>query len=420
MSIKEDFHKIINSLSSTHKEGLKSEIDRILDNIEITSKPELNNQQNDKSQLDFKKFQINQIIDAAPAAISFIDLEYTYVFTNQGYKNWFGRNLDGYKVYDFVGIEHFNKNGKVNLSRAFKGELIHKELEFITNGQKFQLMVTYAPAQNINKKIIGAYVYCVDISHLNEIRKALQEKNKELQLYIDSYLQLENFAHIASHDLKAPLKNVISFGELLHKNAGSKLTTQENKFLEFIQSSAHNMEKTIKGLLDFSLLSNQKPEFKQVSPQEILDSLIADLRTVIEQKKAKIHVGTLSNKIIVDPILFKQLLQNLILNAIKFCDKDHPVVEITTEETDEHFWFYIKDNGIGIKNKHLQKIFAVFTRLNGVEEYEGTGIGLALAKKITTHHKGEIRVKSAEGKGSTFYFSIHKELKESAKPIVSY
>jgi len=383
-------------------------------NTEINSlKTQLGKCENQQKLLDFKELQMNQILDAAPAAISFIDQSYTYVFTNRNYKTWFGKILDGKKVYDFVGVDHFNKYGKIYLDKAFHGIPASQEIQIDTNGKLFDLMVYYTPAHNTDNRIIGAYIFAVEINQMKETEAQLKQKNIELQRYIDSYLQLENFAHLASHDLKAPLKTIVSFSELLSRRANNKLDEEELKYLGFIKSSALSMQSTIKGLLEFSLLSNQEPEFKEVSPTAILSSLLNDLNTTVTESNSAIIIDILPCKIYADPILLKQLFQNLILNAIKFCDKVQPTIKIESSEDDNKYWFYVKDNGIGIDSKHQNKIFAVFEQLHSKDLYEGTGMGLALGKKIAQHHHGDLMVESEPSKGSTFYFSIDKNLENN-------
>lgn len=392
-------------------EKLKTELTEI--------KKQLKKLKNQQSLLDFKELQINQIIDSAPTAISFIDKSYKYIFTNRAYKTWFGQTLDGLKVYDFVGTDHFNKYGKVYLDKAFEGKSVQQEIKIETNGKVFHLMVHYAPAQNTKSEIIGAYIFAVEINEIKETQAMLELKNKELQRYIDSYLQLENFAHIASHDLKAPLKTVVSFSELLSTKMEGRLDKNESKYLDFIKSSALNMQSTIKGLLEFSLLSNREPIFKKVSPNKILSSLLNDLNVVISENNADISINKLPSEINADPVLLKQLFQNLILNAIKFCDNGIPTISIYSSEDESKYWFHVEDNGIGIETKHFDKIFAVFEQLHSKDQYKGTGLGLALSKKIAQHHRGVLLIKSKIGQGSTFYFSIDKQLNQAIDLITT-
>ena len=239
----------------------------------------------------------------------------------------------------------------------------------------------------------------------------LEEKNLLLQKYFESNLQLENFAHIASHDLKAPLNNILSFSGLLQKNSDGKLSPSEEKFIAFIIEAAKNMRKTIHSLLQFSLVTNAKLEITSFNPSELLLELKRDLASTLSQKKATLQIAELPNSITGDVTLLREVFQNLILNGIKFIGKNTtPIIEISCEENKTHWIFSVKDNGIGIADEFKKKIFIMLQRLNTKKEYEGTGMGLSICKKIVEQHGGEIWVDSEVGTGSIFYFSVIKKL----------
>jgi light-regulated signal transduction histidine kinase (bacteriophytochrome) len=237
----------------------------------------------------------------------------------------------------------------------------------------------------------------------------LEEKNKELSKYIESNLQLENFAHIASHDLKAPLINIIAFSRLLTKNLDYLKGSTEYKFLESIELSAQHMQDTIKGLFNFSRATNAKIKVKQFDIKQLIDELCTDLAEVFRMNQVNIFVENLPEKIYADRILIKELLLNLILNSIKFQKKEAQIeIKISAVTRDEEWEFIISDNGIGIAKEFKEKIFILFKRLHNAQKYSGTGIGLALCKSIVENHGGKIRVESELGTGSSFYFTIKK------------
>ena len=238
----------------------------------------------------------------------------------------------------------------------------------------------------------------------------LEEKNQLLERYLESNMQLENFAHIASHDLKAPLNNILSFSGLLQKTTKGKLNPSEEKFIEFIVQAGKNMRRTIHALLQFSLVTNAKLEIVSLNPKKLLLELKRDLASTLSKKKATLQVLELPNSITGDSSLLREVFQNLILNGIKFTHPEiNPIIAIACEENDTHWIFSVKDNGIGIPDEFKKKIFIMLQRLNTGKEYQGTGMGLSICKKIVEQHSGEIWVESEEGIGSIFYFSVAKK-----------
>ncbi len=235
-----------------------------------------------------------------------------------------------------------------------------------------------------------------------EIKKyvdMLQFKNKEL----------EQFSYITSHDLQEPLRTVLSFIDVIQEDYVGKLDKDLDVYLKYISEASIRMSDLIKSLLDYSRIG-YKGKVENIDCNVILDSVIADLGYKIEQSKAEIH----SEKL---PIIegfnleLRLLFQNLITNAIKFSKKtESPKINISFVEKKLHWQFSISDNGIGIGEEFQNKIFVIFQRLHNREEYEGTGIGLSHCKKIVELHGGEIWVTSEKDLGSTFSFTIPKDI----------
>lgn len=244
---------------------------------------------------------------------------------------------------------------------------------------------------------------------LNVTINELEEKNLELNKYIESNMQLENFAHIASHDLKAPLINIIAFAQLLGDNLSHLKGTPEFEFIKNIELSAIHMQETIQGLFRFSRATNAKLKLKKFDVKKLLDELLIDLDEIIKQHQASITLEEMPKVIKGDRVLIKEVFHNLILNAIKFKEKQKDcTVSIKGTSNDNEWKFAIKDNGIGIDDEFNEKIFLIFKRLHSAQEYPGTGIGLALCKSIIENHGGKIWVESQPKKGSTFYFTIRR------------
>ncbi len=238
----------------------------------------------------------------------------------------------------------------------------------------------------------------------------LNKKNKQLEKYIESNLQLENFAYIASHDLKAPLRTVSSFAYLLKKNSYENLNEKGKKYLEIIITSSGNMQILIQDLLQYARINSQKVNLKKLDLKQFLSRSIQDIDQDIRDNKGKVHCGDMPSHIIADEVKLRQLFQNLIRNALKFKRKGvMPVVTIECNENDREWIFSVSDNGIGIEADQQDRIFGIFTKLHSSDEFEGTGLGLTISKKIVEQHKGEIWLKSVFGEGTVFYFTILKD-----------
>lgn len=240
--------------------------------------------------------------------------------------------------------------------------------------------------------------------------KEVNEKNEELKKYIKSNMQLENFAYIASHDLKAPLRTIVSFSQLLKRSVQSKLSTSETEYLKFIISATQNMHLLVDDLLAYSKVNSSQKELQQFNFNHLLESLLAELHSAISEKQAKIHIDSQIECMIADKIKIRQILQNLIANAIKFHKpNEHPRVVIKAEEQETTWQFRVSDNGIGIKEAYFEKVFMLFRKLNAGSQYQGSGIGLAICKLIVEQHGGKIWIESVPNEGTTFYFTIRRE-----------
>ncbi len=224
---------------------------------------------------------------------------------------------------------------------------------------------------------------------------ALRRSNKEL----------EQFAHIASHDLREPLRTITSFTQLLSKRYKDKLDDEANEFIQFAVDGAQRMNQLIIDLLTFSRVETQGKSFEWIDCRGVLERVILNLHTSIEKRGAKISYKNLPS-VNVDHTQLIQLLQNLIGNAIKFHGEKPPRIHISAIKEENKWVFSVKDNGIGIDPKYFDRIFQIFQRLHKRKEYPGSGIGLAVCKKIVERHGGKIWVESEVGKGSTFYFTI--------------
>lgn len=242
--------------------------------------------------------------------------------------------------------------------------------------------------------------------------ETLNDKNRELEAYIESNLQLENFAFLASHDLKAPIRTIGSFAQLLNRSASDKLDSREKEFLEFIITASRNLYQLTQDLLSYARVNSEAHLFETLDLREMIDRILTDHQTIIQETGAKIMIDSKISTMIGSKSMIHQVFQNLISNALKFSTRtENPSVSIFLEKDTESEWqFGVTDNGIGIDPSYHDKIFQLFKKLNSADQYEGSGIGLALCKKIVELHQGSIWVESNPGKGTTFHFTISKSL----------
>jgi PAS domain S-box-containing protein len=242
-----------------------------------------------------------------------------------------------------------------------------------------------------------------DITARKQAERALQAKAEELTR---SNQELEQFAYVASHDLQEPLRMVSNYTQLLGKRYRDKLDTDAQEFIDFAVDGAKRMQELIHDLLQFARVGTRGKEFKRVPADRVVADALANLATAIAEADAEVVVDTLPS-ISCDASQMAQVFQNLIGNAVKFQTKgQRPVVRISATREHRAWTFTVKDNGIGIDAKYFDRIFQMFQRLHTRSEYSGTGIGLALCKKIIERHGGRIRVESEPGHGTTFSFTM--------------
>ncbi|MFK7924140.1 MAG: PAS domain S-box protein [Bacteroidia bacterium] len=235
----------------------------------------------------------------------------------------------------------------------------------------------------------------IEIEQAKADKILLETRNKEL----------EQFAYVASHDLKEPIRTMISFAGLLKKRHSQDLDQAAKEYLEFIYLAANRMNELVKGLLEYSRLGINK-ELSSVNCQIVFQTVLRDLSVLIEEKKAIVEVKNLPT-IPGYQTELRILFQNLISNAIKFVKLDTPpIIQVSATRIKANWVFRVKDNGIGIEPEYLHKVFEIFQRLNPQEQYKGTGIGLANCQKIAELHGGKIWVESQIDKGSSFYVSL--------------
>jgi PAS domain S-box-containing protein len=217
--------------------------------------------------------------------------------------------------------------------------------------------------------------------------------------------ELEQFAYVASHDLQEPLRMVSSYTQLLARRYGDQLDQDAHDFIAYAVEGAERMQRLINDLLTYSRLGTRGQAFRETDCERALEDALANLQTAVDETDATVTHGPLPT-LLADESQLTQIFQNLVSNALKFHSQAPPRVHVAAERGDDEWVFSVADNGIGIDPEYHERIFVIFQRLNAGEEYPGTGIGLALCKRIVERHDGRIWVESQLGEGATFYFTI--------------
>ncbi|HBG25492.1 MAG: hypothetical protein A2Y10_14595 [Planctomycetes bacterium GWF2_41_51] len=325
-------------------------------------------------------------------------VDYLFLSVNPAFERQTGIvNAVGKKMKDIAPMHEqhwFDTYGKV----ALTGESIRFENSAMQLGRHFDV---YAFRIGLPEERKVAVLF-KDITERKKAEQKMKELNEELKR---SNTELEDFANIISHDLREPLRAVTAFMELLKMRYKDKLDDKANEFIDFAMSGGKSMKNMLNGLLEYSRVQTEGVKFSEVDVNDILQNAINNLQIKITETSAEITNNKLP-KINCDPSQLTQLFQNLIQNAIKFKGNDNPKIHIGSKRQENGWLFYVRDNGIGIEQKYLERIFLIFHRVHARDKYEGTGVGLAVCKRIVERHRGKIWVESEPGKGATFFFTI--------------
>lgn len=283
------------------------------------------------------------------------------------------------------------------------GQMVRREIKVTLNAEPRYYDLTIEPAYDgLGHQLSGVLCAYVDITHVKEVEDALRASADELKR---SNAELEQFAYVASHDLQEPLRMISGYVQLLERRYKGQLDPDADEFIFYAVDGAKRMQSLIHDLLALSRIGRRERTLSEVDFNRLIEQVLINLQVTIEQSQAKVTYEPLPT-LIVDPTQLTQLFQNLIGNAIKFCGDALPEVYISARQQDDHWLFSVQDNGIGVPPDQQERIFMIFQRLHGRGEYPGTGIGLAICKKIVERHGGTIWVEAQPNQGSIFYFTI--------------
>jgi PAS domain S-box-containing protein len=349
------------------------------------------------------------LLEAAPDAMVVVNQAGEIVLLNVQAENQFGYSRDelvGQKVKNIIP-EGFAERLVADALRSVEDALaqqIGTGIELIArrkDGSEFPIELMLSPLESAEGILVTAAIR--DITTRKKAEANLLNKMDELNR---SNEELGQFAYIASHDLQEPLRMVASYTQLLSRRYKGKLDADADEFIAFAVDGAGRMQRLIQDLLAFSRVGTKGQDLLDISSEEAFQTAISNLRGAIEDSGALVTHDPLP-PVLADEMQLIQLFQNLVGNAIKYQNPGIPRIHISAARNGAKKWiFSVKDNGLGIDPQYFERIFGMFQRLHKREEFAGTGIGLAICKKIVERHGGNISVESQPGQGSTFRFAL--------------
>jgi PAS domain S-box-containing protein len=365
------------------------------------------------NQLQHEKNLLTILMDNIPDSIYFKDSNRRFTRVNKGQSSLLGiTNPDealGKSDEDFF-VDEMAESTKKEEEKIIqtKTPVINYQREVKDkNGNTRWHLDTKFPILNSDGECTGIVGTARNIT---EIKKTEQELIKQKEELAKSNQQLEEFSYVASHDLQEPLRTVNNYMTLLKRKYGDTIDPNALRYIENSVDAAKRMSALIQDLLAFSRVTTHASDFVDVNVYDVLNTALKNLEHSIQEKNADVQFDPIPI-IVADKGQFLQLIQNLVGNALKYVENPVPQVHILCKDKETEWLFSVQDNGIGIDPKFHDRIFKTFQRLHTREEYSGTGIGLAICQRIVERHGGKIWVESEEGKGSTFYFTIAKDLR---------
>ncbi|MBF0108645.1 MAG: PAS domain S-box protein [Magnetococcales bacterium] len=363
-----------------------------------------------------RKFQAT--FEQAAVGIAHLAPDGTFLLLNQRYCDILGYSRDELTARHFQELTLADERDQDRLrSRemiadrmthyAAERRLLHK------NGHSIWVMLSVSPIRDDQKNTVFFVSVIEDISERKDLEERLLTLNQDLERRVAertrdlerSNQDLQQFASVASHDLQEPLRLVTGFVQLLEKRYRDQLDEQANRYIAYAVDGTHHMQKLINNLLTYARMGTRNDTFTDTDMNQAMDQALSHLTQWISESQATITRDPLPT-LQADAPLMIQLFQNLLGNALKFRGEHPPVIHVTAEKNASQWIFSVTDNGIGIDSRHHERIFLIFQRLHSKARFEGTGIGLALCKRIIERHGGSIRVESTPNQGSTFLFSL--------------
>ncbi|MGP8022850.1 MAG: sensor histidine kinase, partial [Methanobacterium sp.] len=359
-----------------------------------------------ENELREKKEELQTIIDSSRTWIFYKDKENHFLQVNKAYSEFLGisqENLENMSLFDILPEEQAEDSWDDDKQVMESGKPKFDIISHISYNDNVRYLCTdKIPYRDEHGNIIGIIGFAVDITERKQADEELKSTMIELKR---SNQELKQFAYVASHDLQEPLRMVSSFTQLLERKYKNELDEEALEYINYAVDGAKRMQLLINDLLAYSRVNTKGGKLEDVDLEKVLDEVLFNLEILIEENQAVITRDPLP-KICADHRQIVQLFQNLITNGLKYRSDETPQIIISAQKENKYWLFSIADNGIGMDPQYRERIFQIFSRLHTHDEYEGTGIGLAIAKRIIVRHGGRIWVESELGEGSIFYFTI--------------
>ena len=366
--------------------------------------------------------QFRTAFDDAPVGMCLTTPEGRLLRVNQALCQFLGYTEPDLLARGFDEVTHPDdrENSLEGLKRVLSGKAESADFEkryLRRDGQPIWAFVRTFLLRDANHQPVHFITHILDINERKRSEEEVRRLNIELeQRVLDrttrleaANQELEAFAYSVSHDLRAPLRAMDGFSRILLSDYSSQLAFEAKRYLQLVRDNARQMGHLIDDLLAFSRLSRQNLNKQVVRPQDLVNQSIEDLRPEQDGRKVEIKVGSLPACHADSPLL-KQVFMNLLSNALKFTRKRELAgIEIGCQSRNGGATYYVKDNGVGFDMQYAQKLFGVFQRLHRLEEYEGTGVGLAIVQRIISRHGGRVWAEAALDQGATFYFTLEGE-----------
>ncbi|MBA3847928.1 MAG: PAS domain-containing protein [Planctomycetes bacterium] len=358
------------------------------------------------------------LTDALPLVVAYIGADLRYRFVNATWEQWFGRPrevISGRTMAEILDPDAY-RAASPWFERVLRGEKVSFASVIRRVGEEPRhVEVTYAPDFDDRGGVRGFIARMLDVTAHMRAAVALGEARDQADAARDDLARkahelqasngaLEQFGYVVSHDLQEPLRMVAQYLSLLEKRAGAEIDEKSRGFISYARDGALRMQQMIDDLLRYARAGRVQP-IDGVDLSQVMDEVRRDLSARIAETGATLTAAPLP-RVRVDRTAMRQVLQNLIANALKFAGTEPALVRVEAVEEDHGWRFAVVDNGIGIDPANCERVFEVFQRLHTRDEYPGNGIGLAICRKIVEQHGGRIWVESAPGRGSRFNFTL--------------
>ena len=364
-----------------------------------------------KGELSLSDFLLASIVEGSDDAIISKDPAGNITSWNKGAERMFGyaaAEAMGKPIAILAAPECGDEMPSI-LECVMRGERVdhYETVRRAKDGRRVNVSLTISPIYDVAGRIVGASKIARDITERKMAEEAVAQQAERLAR---ANADLQQFAYITSHDLKEPLRTVVSCTEMFLNKSGGKLDSDERQLLNYVVTSARQMSTMIADLLPYARTLSEDLPTESLRISQVLGWAVNNLGLAIQSSGAEIFYNPDSLPTVRgNKLALVQLFQNLLGNAIKYRSSEPPRIEISAEQKNDSWRFWVRDNGIGIAPVYHERIFTLFQRLHTREQHAGTGVGLALCRKIVQAHGGKIWVESEEGKGATFIFSLPAE-----------